>query len=459
MSTPKHILRIKDTQANLFANLKDNQIAFATDTNRIIWREGSDFWTFDAGLKWNGTNFEGNEVATGLIKVYQFNGTEALQLGDGGGNPNLLTTGTLTLNADQLKLTLANTTGTAEKLLAVTADGKVIKVDSTNSVTSVFGRQGDVVAQSGDYTASQVTNSADVTTTNTFAADQAFATGKGIVGPASVGSYTGIGWDDLFTGSNVVVRDGFGQIRMDTTELLAWFTDRVRVAKKLNFSAHTNATPTTGDFHFDGSKFILAGGLKVKKGNSATPALDILNSADASVVGLYADADGDGQLIISNSALSQILNVDSDANNGYHMLLNGVFRLGSITDNGSSTTGKKMIVRDTTTGDIESADVPTGGGGSTILKGTLDPYPTDTSWSGNTYYEYNITVTGAQVGDAVSVNLNESLLSTIVTANAGIEALTGRVTATNNVKVAVRVTTFINIPSTGAEIICAVMQP
>lgn len=50
MATPKHILRIHDTEANLFANLKDTQIAFATDTNRIIWREGSSFWTFDAGL-------------------------------------------------------------------------------------------------------------------------------------------------------------------------------------------------------------------------------------------------------------------------------------------------------------------------------------------------------------------------------------------------------------------------
>jgi len=129
MATPKHILRIHDTEANLFANLKDTQIAFATDTNRIIWREGSSFWTFDAGLKWNGTNFEGNEVSTGVIKVYQFNGTEALQIGDGGGNPNLLTTGILTLNADQLKLTLANTTGSASKLLAVTGAGKVIEID------------------------------------------------------------------------------------------------------------------------------------------------------------------------------------------------------------------------------------------------------------------------------------------------------------------------------------------
>ena len=67
MATPKHILRIHDTEANLFANLKDTQIAFATDTNRIIWREGSSFWTFDAGLKWNGTNFEGNEVSTCLL--------------------------------------------------------------------------------------------------------------------------------------------------------------------------------------------------------------------------------------------------------------------------------------------------------------------------------------------------------------------------------------------------------
>jgi hypothetical protein len=114
----------------LIANLKDTQIAFATDTNRIIWREGSSFWTFDAGLKWNGTNFEGNEVSTGVIKVYQFNGTEALQIGDGGGNPNLLTTGILTLNADQLKLTLANTTGAVSKFLAVTSAGKVIETDA-----------------------------------------------------------------------------------------------------------------------------------------------------------------------------------------------------------------------------------------------------------------------------------------------------------------------------------------
>lgn len=309
MATPKHILRIHDTEANLIANLKDTQIAFATDTNRIIWREGSSFWTFDAGLKWNGTNFEGNEVSTGVIKVYQFNGTEALQIGDGGGNPNLLTTGILTLNADQLKLTLANTTGSASKLLAVTGAGKVIEIDviaptmqetydnssdpeiltdatrgaltlkrgstlDSDNVLEVLNGAGTTTwAVSGDGVASFKTTTngspatgdvwSDGTRTNIQGNLGINGTNQGIQGNRGDDDYLYItNRSSVNDGANIKLIDSsvdgeYGNLRIYTNDVLDWYQNYIKSYVPIRFdSSILNPSPINGEIWYDGVNLV-----------------------------------------------------------------------------------------------------------------------------------------------------------------------------------------------------------
>jgi len=66
------------------------------------------------------------------------------------------------------------------------------KLPAFQSVASVFGRTGAVTPQSGDYTASQVTNAADVTVANQFNATQTFrpatTTGTAVIEQGATGS-------------------------------------------------------------------------------------------------------------------------------------------------------------------------------------------------------------------------------------------------------------------------------
>src|SRR5262245_55018998 len=88
-------------------------------------------------------------------------------LGGGPGQPPY--PGTLSGTSPELGTVLGpHTTGVA---LEFDAAGNIIAGSGTLSggtVSSVFGRQGVVVAQPGDYTASQVTGAADLTLANVF---------------------------------------------------------------------------------------------------------------------------------------------------------------------------------------------------------------------------------------------------------------------------------------------------
>ena len=53
----KHILRIHETEADLLSELKDKQIAWATDINEAIWRSGNNFYYLEASKYWNGSEF------------------------------------------------------------------------------------------------------------------------------------------------------------------------------------------------------------------------------------------------------------------------------------------------------------------------------------------------------------------------------------------------------------------
>ena len=66
----------------------------------------------------------------------------------------------------------------------------VWETPATGAVDSVFTRTGDVVAQAGDYTASQVTNAADVTAANVFTTDQQITSAAGDVAVEVRGAVT-----------------------------------------------------------------------------------------------------------------------------------------------------------------------------------------------------------------------------------------------------------------------------
>jgi hypothetical protein len=136
------------------------------------------------------------------------------------------------------------------------------------------------------------------------------------------------------TSGKIAYKDKDNNFSTDQT-----FQGDINALQVINLASYTNPSPANGDIWNDGAKINIQAGLKVKRGNNSTsPALDVLNDANVSVLRFYSDADGDGQFIALNSAGSTIFNLDTDANGGYHVLLNGVQRLGS-TANASSVGG------------------------------------------------------------------------------------------------------------------------
>ena len=151
---------------------------------------------------------------------------------------------------------------------------------------------------------------------------------------------TSANWDSVYStvntnSANYALKDTDNNFSTDQT-----FQGDINASQVLNLASYTNSSPANGDIWNDGTKINIQAGLKVKRGNNPTsPALDILNDADLSVLRFYADSDGDGQFIALTSAGSTVYNLDSDANNGYHALLNGIQRFGSTT-NASPTNGE-----------------------------------------------------------------------------------------------------------------------
>lgn len=119
----KHILRIHNTQANLYANLKDKQIAWATDTKTIIWRDGSEFYTLQPNFAFDGVD---NDYLAQTAQSY------ATTLDDG------TTTGSL--NANTNVVILESNTGSDIVLLADGGSGDIIiSADTTGTLQDALG--------------------------------------------------------------------------------------------------------------------------------------------------------------------------------------------------------------------------------------------------------------------------------------------------------------------------------
>lgn len=220
------------------------------------------------------------------------------------------------------------------------------------------------------------------------------------------------------------------------------------IDKKIVLQTFNNSTPTIGDFWSDGQEF-----RGYQRGNQANTAYD-MNMIGASVSILSSQ-----DISLCPFGFSQVANSTATdlpsgwATSGVSNVITYGHEPNSTTISQVISTGDRIAYRGSRTGTWN--EITGGGGGATLLKATIPKADLDTSWSGNTYYTYTKTVTGAEVGDCVNVSFTDQLMAEIAAQNAGIESLQGTVSATDTVKVYVRVTSFITIP-TGGDILITV---
>ena len=122
---------------------------------------------------------------------------------------------------------------------------------------------------------------------------------------------------------------------------------------KVTFETHTNGSPTNGDVWYDGTNLQVQSATLQVSGQTLVGA-NYLDLEDSTGWGVRIDG--------SNNALRPIVNLDTGLGLSSRQF-NSLY-LGGLTDNGTTTTGKKMLVRDTTTGATEVADVPGGASGT-----------------------------------------------------------------------------------------------
>lgn len=146
-------------------------------------------------------------------------------------------------------ITSAAVTGTTTKTLTLNQqDGGTVTAswtdDNTNIITSVFGRTGAVVAESGDYTTTQVTEGTNLYFTNSRARSAISLTTTGTSGAATYDSATGILNVPQYQGGVTSFNTRTGAITLtstDVTDALGFTPENV--ANKSNDTAlGTSAT-------------------------------------------------------------------------------------------------------------------------------------------------------------------------------------------------------------------------
>jgi len=219
---------------------------------------------------------------------------------------------------------------------------EITGVPPSGSVGSVFGRTGTVVAQTGDYTASQVTNAADVTIANIFTSGSGQSMKQLILPGATSGSLTVK--SAAVAGSNTLTLPA-GTTDLSSTggpgRLLRQSTagGAITVAT-LDYSELTG-TPPTGAV---ASVFGRTGAITAQTGDY-TAAL-VTNAADLTAANVFTSAAGQSmkQLILPGST-SGSLTVKSAAVAGSNTLT-----LPAGTTDLSSTGGAGRILRQSTAG-------------------------------------------------------------------------------------------------------------
>lgn len=131
---------------------------------------------------------------------------------------------------------------------------------------------------------------------------------------------------------------------------------------KIGLASTTNGSPTPGDIWYDGTNVNIEESLKVLSNGTALS----LVGTNHTYIGFYPDGGGRKGYIGYGNPGSLDLYIASEESGKDLLLrtLNGKVDIddtirfsGTLTDNGTSTTGKHMLVRDDSTGDVQLASV------------------------------------------------------------------------------------------------------
>jgi len=163
-------------------------VAQSGDYTTTLVTEGTNLYFTDQRAR--------NVISSSITGIDYTNTTGIFSLTTGYFIPTTTQSGTWN-TAYNRSITSAAVTGTTTKTLTLNQqDGGTVTAswtdDNTNIITSVFGRTGAVVAESGDYTTTQVTEGTNLYFTDSRARTAISLTTTGTSGPATYSSSTGI---------------------------------------------------------------------------------------------------------------------------------------------------------------------------------------------------------------------------------------------------------------------------
>jgi len=153
---------------------------------------------------------------------------------------------------------------------------------------------------------------------------------------------------------------------------------------------------------------------------------------------------------ISGDGLNTPLSVSGGTVDPNAIHINGVDEISSLSEETNPVSGSWALIEDST-GNKQKVNISNFIGGSTGSTGGLQSFEvqqpiTQSTWNGNSKYNYNVTMAEAVAGDKVEIFLNQSLLNAMKNTNANNYSY-GYCTANGTVKVVCKISTFTNIPS------------
>ncbi len=151
----KHILRIHDTQANLLNDLKDTQIAWATDTEEAIWRDGNNFHFIGSGKYWDGSQFVFDNIDVGEVSFFDKTAGSILgKLTADGGNFTINFNGVdISIDASSLDLTsVTSVTANDPTLAQEVATKNYVDLNAVNIPTPAINGSFLVKNTNGTFT-------------------------------------------------------------------------------------------------------------------------------------------------------------------------------------------------------------------------------------------------------------------------------------------------------------------